>query len=130
MSDAWTQQEAIALCRQIEAICPAYGCHVALTGGLLYKVGERKDLDLVFYRIRQTPKIDIDGLFVALASIGIERTTKTSGWCVKATYRGRRIDSFFPEQTKGDQSYEVDLKSKALAEAREIVANVIAELDL
>lgn len=39
----WTQKEAIELCVKIEAICPKYGCHVALTGGLLYKEGERKD---------------------------------------------------------------------------------------
>ena len=29
----WTQEDAIKLCRDIEKICPAYGCHVALTGG-------------------------------------------------------------------------------------------------
>lgn len=44
MGDGWTQAEAIALCRKIEDVCPAFGCHVALTGGVLYKLGERKDL--------------------------------------------------------------------------------------
>ena len=39
MTDTWTTAEAIALCREIEAICPAFGCHIALTGGLLYKEG-------------------------------------------------------------------------------------------
>jgi hypothetical protein len=98
----WTQDEAIALCITIEAICPAYGCHVALTGGCLYKDGPRKDLDILFYRIRQEPQIDIDGLFAALDAIGI---IKESGfaWCVKATKDGRNIDCFFPE-AEGDYS--------------------------
>ena len=49
----WTQQHAIELCKRIESVCPRYGCHVALTGGLLYKDGPRKDCDILFYRIRQ-----------------------------------------------------------------------------
>src|ERR1035437_5571090 len=56
----WTQTEAIELCVKVEAICPKYGCHVALTGGLLYKQGKRKDCDLLFYRIRQVEQIDFD----------------------------------------------------------------------
>lgn len=93
----WTQAEAIALCREVEAICPAYGCHVALTGGCLYKDGERKDLDLLFYRIRQEPEIDKDGLFDALLAIGIEHE-RGFGWCHKAKHQGRSIDCFFPEE--------------------------------
>ena len=49
----WTQEEAIALCKKIESIVPLAGCHVALTGGCLYRDGHRKDLDILFYRIRQ-----------------------------------------------------------------------------
>lgn len=102
MGDGWTQAEAIALCRKIEDVCPAFGCHVALTGGVLYKLGERKDLDIVFYRIRQVEEIDVVGLFRGLAAIGIGRTTETGSFCVKATYRGRKIDIFFPEELGGE----------------------------
>jgi hypothetical protein len=101
MTDGWTQAEAIALCRKIEDVCPAFGCHVALTGGLLYKLGERKDMDIVFYRIRQVETIDVDGLFGALATLGIERLNKGS-FCAKAAYRGRKIDCFFPEELDGE----------------------------
>lgn len=94
---AWTQKEAIDLCRKIEAICPQYGCHVALTGGTLYKDGERKDCDILFYRIRQTPEIEMDGLLTALARIGVE-FSQGYGWCVKFTYEGKKIDAFFPEE--------------------------------
>lgn len=93
----WTQAEAIALCAAVEAVCPQFGCHVALTGGLLYKTGPRKDCDLLFYRIRQTPKIDIDGLWAALAEIGLT-VLRGFGWCYKAKYQGRGVDCFFPEE--------------------------------
>jgi hypothetical protein len=94
---AWTHDEAVALCRDVEAICPAFGCHVALTGGTLYKDGPRKDADILFYRIRQVERIDEAGLFAALAEIGVERTTGF-GWCIKAKFGGKSIDCFFPEE--------------------------------
>jgi len=94
---AWTQREAIELCRLIEEVCPPFGCHVALTGGCLYKDGDRKDLDVLFYRIRQVEYIDMDGLWQALAKIGIE-FDRGFGWCCKATFNGRPIDCFFPEE--------------------------------
>jgi hypothetical protein len=46
----WTQAEAIELCRKIEPIVSQFGCHIALTGGVLYKDGPRKDCDLIVYR--------------------------------------------------------------------------------
>lgn len=104
MIPAWTTDEAIRLCVEIEAVCPAFGCHVALTGGTLYGVGARKDLDVVFYRVRQVAKVDVDGLFVALAKIGVLRETHREVWCIKATHAGRRIDCFFPEAPAGDYS--------------------------
>lgn len=97
----WTQAEAIALCEKIEAVCPAFGCHVALTGGLLYKPGARKDADILFYRIRQTPEIDVDGLMAALRELGIE-PAEDFGWCHKAAYAGKPIDFFFPERAGDD----------------------------
>lgn len=97
----WTQDEAISLCIEIENICPQFGCHVALTGGLLYKDGPRKDCDILFYRIRQRDTIDQNGLWDALASIGVERT-RGFGWCHKATWRGKNIDMFFPENDSGE----------------------------
>jgi hypothetical protein len=93
----WSHSQAVDLCRKIEAICPAFGCHVALTGGTLYRDGERKDADILFYRIRQVEVIDIDGLMAALKLIGIQ-PGDDFGWCYKATYHGKKIDFFFPER--------------------------------
>jgi len=97
MTDQWTQEEAVQLCTEIEKICTKYGCHVALTGGLLYKAGPRKDCDLLFYRIRQWDEIDMEGLWAGLSIIRIKQTSGF-GWCYKATYRGKKIDFFFPEE--------------------------------
>jgi len=93
----WTQSQAVELCCAIEAVCPAFGCHVALTGGTLYKAGERKDVDIIFYRIRQVENIDVDGLMGALRKLGIT-PGGDYGWCYKATYENRAVDLFFPER--------------------------------
>lgn len=109
----WTHDEAITLCRAIEAVCPEYGCHVALTGGTLYKDGPRKDCDILFYRIRQTPAIDMDGLIDGLSAIGVE-FLESFGWCVKFIYHGKKIDAFFPEQDgeypAGEDDTEINLE--------------------
>lgn len=101
MDNGWNQVDAIDLCRKIESICPAFGCHVALTGGVLYKDGDRKDLDILFYRIRQVEEIDQDGLFYALSSIGVVWQSGF-GWCNKAIYGEKKIDIFFPEEQGGE----------------------------
>lgn len=101
----WKQSEAIDLCKIIELIAPKFGCHVALTGGLLYKEGARKDCDLLFYRIRQVSKIDTEGLLSALALFDVEKKSGF-GWVYKATYKGKSIDMFFPESGGGDYDPE------------------------
>lgn len=96
---SWTQAEAIELCRKIEAVVPAAGCHVALTGGTLYKDGPRKDADLLFYRIRQVESIDMNELEYQLEFIGVKmRAGWKPGWVIKATFKGKGMDLFFPEE--------------------------------
>jgi len=95
-----TIKQAINLCKIIEEIAPKYGCHVALTGGTLYKGGERKDIDILFYRVRQVEKINDDGLFSALDKIGVKKVSGF-GWCHKAVWDGHNIDIFFPEADDG-----------------------------
>lgn len=103
---SWTHQQALELCRKIEAVCPQYGCHVALTGGLLYKQpGLRKDCDILFYRIRQRKSIDMLGLWRALSAIGLEKNSGC-GWCFKARYENENVDILFPEQPGGEHLYK------------------------
>lgn len=101
MAKPWTQEQAVFFCSLIEELCPPFGCHVALTGGCLYKTdthGPRKDLDILFYRIRQSPKIDVDGLMERLGVIGVVQKRKVNNWLIKAEWHGRNIDIFFPEE--------------------------------
>jgi hypothetical protein len=102
----WTQKEAIALCHKVELVCPAYGCHVALTGGTLYKDGPRKDCDLLFYRIRQVEVVDTEGLFTALEELLGLKKVSGFGWCHKAEYQGKNLDCFFPEEQDGNYPVE------------------------
>ncbi len=94
--DKWTLPQALSLCRLIETVCPKYGCHVSLTGGLLLKDGERKDCDLVFYRIRHIPKINLE-LLVALEGLGII-IKGGGGWRYVGEYNNKPIDLLFPEE--------------------------------
>lgn len=118
----WTIKEGIELCREIEKYCPKYGCHVALTGGLLYKDGPRKDCDILFYRIRQIESIDIDGMFTELEeSIGFAYVSGF-GWCQKATWRGKNIDCFFPEGEGDETQYTPEQLAGKLEIKKELAA--------
>lgn len=103
----WTQAEAIALCRFLEEVVPAYGCHVALTGGTLYKDGIRKDCDVLFYRIRQWPQIRMDSMWTELEMRGFKKLSGF-GWCYKAQYGGKNIDCFFPEAPRDENGDEIE----------------------
>ncbi len=109
--NTWNITDAIELIVKIEEIAPLYGCHVALTGGVLYKVGERKDLDILFYRIRQVDKINTEGLMIALESLGLVKPVG-SGWIYKSTFNNKGIDIFFPEED-GDEIYLSGEQAKA-----------------
>jgi len=89
---SWTYEQARELCIAIEAIAPAYGYHVALTGGCLYKHGQRKDCDLVFYK-HGTP--DQMGFLTALAS-ELSLGSHGSGWRYVGQYKNKTVDLLFP----------------------------------
>lgn len=94
----WTQQEALALCVQLEPIAEKCGGHVALTGGALYKRGLRKDVDIIVYRVRQVEQFNWPLFFSMIKSrLGIVQGTDY-GWCKKAALNGRVIDFFDPDE--------------------------------
>lgn len=93
----WTIKEAVELATLVENIAPRFGAHVALTGGLLYKSGPRKDCDLLFYCIRQRDSMDREGLCSALEDEVDLRMGEARGWVRKAQWRGMVVDLFFPE---------------------------------
>lgn len=77
---------------------------MALTGGLLYKDGIRKDCDILFYRHQPNEPIDRDGLEKALVGIGFV-LQKDYGRIYKALYKGKVVDLFFPEDAREDGGY-------------------------
>lgn len=94
----WEKGEAITLSQKIESIAPRFGFHVALTGGLLYKTGPRKDADFLFYEVRGSDSpADYEGLIDALQSIDFV-LGEDFGFIHKATYQGKRVDLMFPER--------------------------------
>ena len=97
MAPTWNLQAAALFCRQLESVALNFGAHVALTGGCLYREGERKDADILIYRIRQSEKIDWAGLFRAWRQFGV-RLVNDYGWCKKACLpSGHQIDFFDPD---------------------------------
>jgi hypothetical protein len=93
----WNTNEAIELCKRLEPIAAQFKCHVALTGGLLYKDGPRKDCDIIVYKEKFDVLLDRDGLLAAFAAVDlIEQVT----WprVTKATYLGAHVDLIFPEE--------------------------------
>ena len=112
----WTLDEAVKFAVILEGLAPLHGAHVALTGGVLYREGTRKDVDFIFYRIRQKRKIRVVGLFADLATLGI-KVTGDYGYVVKATYEGKDLDFMFPEGQNGDGDYEPDALDVALPTA-------------
>lgn len=106
----WTQQQAIAMCVLIEEIVPEFGCHVALTGGNLYKSGpgvERKDADIILYRIRQRKCIDMAGMWKALEKIDFV-VDSGFGWYYRAHFAGKPVDIFFPEGERDADGNEIE----------------------
>lgn len=90
-------ETAVAICRKFESVAPSCGCHVALTGGTLYKSGFRKDVDILFYRIRQVEDINYQLLFSLLREkFGVE-VIRSFGWVTKAKMGDIDLDLFFPE---------------------------------
>lgn len=90
----WNINEAIELCKLLEPIAARRNCHVALTGGLLYKEGARKDCDIIVYKETFDVELDRDALLVDFLPLGIEREFHR---VVKCTFRGKPVDLIFPE---------------------------------
>lgn len=106
MSKQWNTEQAIKLCRKLEVIAPRFGAHIALTGGCLYKDGDRKDVDIMVYRIRQVQEVDKVGFFEAIKEALDIDWIDDFGWCNKATINGKDIDFFFPDEVGGDYGDE------------------------
>lgn len=97
---AWTLEMGIKLCTEIQKWSPLYHCHPALTGGLLYKIGLRKDCDIVIYQRGDTNgvrhPINWTGLWDCLAQhVGLSML-HDYGYVKKCEWLGKVVDIFDP----------------------------------
>ena len=92
-----TYEMAYALCTDLYNVLEPHGYYPALTGGLLYKEGNRKDIDIIIYRNRQKVKsfetVDLTDLLMQ-ANVKI---TNSFGFVTKAEWNGHVVDIFNPE---------------------------------
>lgn len=96
--------DALHICTALEMVAPRFNAHVALTGGVLYKDGERKDIDIMFYRVRQKKQVDEPGLLDAIDKMGF-KLGKRKGWVQKASYQDYSIDFLFPNTDDHSKSF-------------------------
>lgn len=102
----WSRDEAHTLATIVEHAIKDLGAHVALTGGCLYKVGLRDDLDLLFYRVRQAPVLQEREIIGKLQELGFTEP-KHYGWVYESTYQGKNVDLFFPENYPNGTAYVI-----------------------
>ena len=96
-----TQADGIQLCKELHAVlAPQY--FPALTGGLLYKDGKRKDIDIVIYRNRENAPTETYEFTDLLEQAGVE-IRSFHGFVTKAVWKGFSVDIFNPESQGGDE---------------------------
>lgn len=88
---------AIELCMKIYDQLKDKGVYPALTGGTLYKKGDRKDIDILLYFKRENKSFETKELEKDLAEIGITDFNYVTGYLCKAKYNNINIDIMNPE---------------------------------
>lgn len=100
-----SQQKGIELCQILHKKLSLYGYFPALTGGLLYKEGDRKDIDIVIYRHRQNiSDFEMHDIETALVDIGFAEI-QYFGFVTKAKWQGISVDLFNPEANENECRY-------------------------
>lgn len=96
------QAKAIKVCATLYAVLSPLHFYPALTGGCLYKEGERKDCDIVIFRNRQAhAQFELRDLEQVLRLAGFT-DFRHYGFVTKCMYLGIAIDLFNPETASGD----------------------------
>lgn len=104
------QDKAIHLCREMQKIAESCRLNVGLTGGCLYKTGERKDMDMIVYPHNSAENADPEVLETLLQAFIDE--LENNGWKVVFSNKWLRklefidgtqgIDLFWMQRTGGN----------------------------
>ena len=106
MNNNCNQNDGIELCKILYEKLSPMGYFPALTGGLLYKEGHRKDIDILLYRHRQMyQEFETIDIRDALEEVDVV-IIKSFGFVTKATWRGFEVDIFNPENKKWISDFE------------------------
>jgi len=90
------QEVAFELCKKLyKKLSPEV--YPALTGGTLYKDGDRKDIDIVLYFNRDSGPMETEDLKKKLNAVGLRGLQFKTGFVAKAKYKGYSIDLLNPE---------------------------------
>ena len=91
--------DAVKLCKALYVeLSPHY--YPALTGGSLYKNGDRKDIDIIIYRNRETLPFEIYEIQNNLEDAGLYNFIH-HGFVTKCEFDGLSVDLMNPETTSG-----------------------------
>ena len=89
------RNDGIVLCQRLNKFLnKAY--FVALTGGLIFQQGERKDIDIIIYRNRATMPFETIQLGVKLTAFGFTNL-RYYGFVTKCEWQGHSVDILHPE---------------------------------
>lgn len=95
--------DGLILCKILHTVLSPLGFYPSLTGGLLYKDGQRKDIDILIYRHRQdVEKFEMTDIFKTLESVGLTNLI-FYGFVTKAEWNGFTVDLFNPESTGSEE---------------------------
>ena len=97
-------EAAISLCKDLYDVLSPEGYFVALTGGTLYKEGERKDIDLIIYRHRVNALFEINELEPLLEKVGLH-DFRYFGFVTKCKWGNTEVDILHPETSSGNSNY-------------------------
>ena len=84
--------KAIDLCRRLEPKFSRFGYHVGLTGGCLYKEGERKDVDIIVYPHQDKNVVPVPELLEKIKSTGL--TYEREGTGLSMGYDAKEVHVF------------------------------------
>jgi len=89
------RNDGIVLCQRLNKFLNKEH-FVALTGGLIFQQGERKDIDIIIYRNRATMPFETIQLGDKLVSFGFTNI-RYYGFVTKCEWEGHSVDILHPE---------------------------------
>lgn len=102
----WNISQAVELCRTLEDLTRPLEWHVGLTGGVLYKDGQRKDCDVILYSTQRS-QLDAKQLLSRISALPEVTAFRRYGYVTKFDYNGKPVDILMPELKGQEGEYPI-----------------------